>query len=97
MYDASGQRVNEALEYGAPINPTTVRQYSEDELPIIEPGVNTIGPAVETEATERAIGHGRTGQVQPSEGTAGGANADDEGVKTPEALGRTKDTKRYQS
>ena len=94
MYDASGQRVNEALEYGAPINPTTIRQHSEDELPIIEPGVNTISPAVETKAAERAIGRERTGQIQPGTSASVTADTNDDDVKTPEALGNTRDAER---
>jgi uncharacterized membrane protein len=94
MYDGSGQLVNEAEEYGAPINPTTVRRYGEDEMPIIEPGANTINPVVEDIATERAIGTGRAGQVQPNERTSVTADTSDEDVKTPEELGSTNDTKR---
>jgi uncharacterized membrane protein len=97
MYDASGQRVNEALEYGAPSNPTTVRRYSEDELPIIEPGANTISPAVETKAAESTIGSGRAGQIQPGVSASVTADTNDEDVKTPETLGSTKDAKRRQS
>jgi uncharacterized membrane protein len=92
MYDASGQRVNESLEYGAPSNPTTTRRYSEDELPILEPGANTISPAVGTKAAEQAIGQGRAGQVQPSVSASVAADTNDEEVKTPEALGNTKGT-----
>ena len=66
MYDGSGQPVNEAEEYGAPINPTTVRRDSEDAMPIIEPGASTISPVVETTATDSAIRAGRAGQVQPT-------------------------------
>lgn len=94
MYDSSGQRVNEALEYGAPINPTTVRRDNQGELPIIEPGANTSSPAVETKATDSAIGQGRAGQVQPGVSASATADANDEDVKTPEALGNTRDTER---
>jgi len=97
MYDGSGQPVNEAEEYGAPINPTTVRRYSEDEMPIIEPGASMISPVVETTAAERAVGTRRTGQVQPSTSTSVTADTSDEDVKTPEELGDTKETKRHQS
>jgi len=97
MYDGSGQRVNEAEEYGAPINPTTVRRYGEDEMPIIEPGANTINPVVEDIATERAIGTGRAGQVQPNVRTSVTADTSDEDVKTPEELGSTNDAARRRS
>jgi uncharacterized membrane protein len=96
MYDASGQRVNEALEYGAPINPTTVRRDSQDEMPIIEPHANTISPAVETKATDSAIGSGRTSQVQPGVSASDTADISAEDVKTPEALGSTTDAERRQ-
>ena len=97
MYDGSGQPVNEAEEYGAPINPTTVRRYSEDEMPIIEPGASIINPVVETTATDRAIGTGRTGQVQPGTSTAVTADTSDEEMKTPEDLGSTNDAARHRS
>ena len=90
MYDDRGQRMNETAEYGAPSNPTTGRRYSEDELPIIEPGANTLSPAVELEAAEGALGNGRTGQVQPGVSTAVTADTNDEDVKMPEALSDTK-------
>jgi uncharacterized membrane protein len=93
MYDASGQRVNEAIEYGAPINPTTVRRYDEDELPLIEPGTNTISPAVETTTAERTTGRERTGQVHPGSSASVTADTNDEDVKTPEALTDTSSTK----
>jgi len=89
MYDDRGQRVNEALEYGAPINPTTSRRYSDDELPIIEPGANTLGPTAESRAANNAFEHGRAGQLQPSASTTIPADTSDEDVKTPEALGDT--------
>jgi len=91
MYDGSGQPVNEAEEYGAPINPTTVRRYSEDEMPIIEPGASMVSPIVETTAADRAVGAGRSGQVQPSTSTSITADTSDEDVKTPEELGSTND------
>jgi len=86
MYDASGQRVNEAEEYGTPINPTTVRRDDRDQLPIIEASANTLNPAVETKATERAIGQGHTGQTEPGVSAPVTADTSDEDVKTPEAL-----------
>jgi uncharacterized membrane protein len=86
MYDASGQPVSEAEEYGAPINPTTVRRDDRDQLPIIEAGANTLSPVVETKATERAIGQERTGQTQPGLSAPVTADTIDEDVKTPEAL-----------
>jgi uncharacterized membrane protein len=97
MYDDSGQRVNEALEYGAPINPTTVRRDSEDEMPIIEPGASTISPVVETKAADSALGTGRVGQVQPGVSASITADTGAEDVKTPEALGSAKDAERRQS
>jgi len=97
MYDGSGQRVNEALEYGAPANPTTVRRNDADELPLIEPGANTNGPAVETRTADSALGSGHTGQIQPSVSTSVTADTGDEDVKTPEALGSTKDAGRRPS
>jgi len=97
MYDASGQRVSEAVEYGAPANPTTAH-HEIDNIPPIERGANMANPTIEGQsALDSTLGIGRAGQVQPSEGTAGLANADREGVKTPEALGSTKDTKSHQS
>ena len=97
MYDGSGQPVNEAEEYGAPINPTTVRRDSEDAMPIIEPGASTISPVVETTATDSAIRAGRAGQVQPGVSTSVTADTSDEDVKTPEALGSAKDAEQRQS
>jgi hypothetical protein len=90
MYDASGQRVNETIEYGAPINPTTVQRYGEADLPLVEPATNTISPAVATKAGETTIGHGRAGQVHPGASASVTADTNDEDVKTPEALGDTK-------
>jgi len=97
MYDDSGQPVNEAAEYGAPSNPTTVRRYSDDEMPIVEPGANTISPVVETTAADRTIGSGRAGQVQPGTSTSAAADTSDEGLKTPEELGSTNDAKPHRS
>ncbi len=91
MYDQSGQRVNEALEYGAPINPTTVRRDSEDNMPIIEPGAGMISPVVEAKAAASTIGKGRAGQIQPGVSASVTADTSDEDVKTPEALGSTTD------
>jgi len=48
-------------------------------------------------AVDSSFGTGRAGQVQPSESAAGMADANREGVKTPEALGSTKDAERHQS
>ena len=90
MYDASGQRVNEALEYGAPANPTTGRRGIYD-IPPVERGANMSNPTIEGQpAINSTLGIGRAGQVQPSVNPAGQAAADHEGVKTPEALGDTK-------
>jgi uncharacterized membrane protein len=89
MYDGNGQAVDEAAEYGGPVNPTTVRRYSEDEMPIIEPGANTVNPVVEDIATDTAIGTGRAGQVQPNIRTSVTADTSDESVKTPEELSGT--------
>jgi len=97
MYDGSGQLVNEAAEYGAPINPTTVRRYSEDEMPIIEPGANMISPVVETTAAERATGTGRTAPIPPGTSTSTTGDSNDEDLKTPEELGSTNDTSRHNS
>jgi len=93
MYDGSGQPVNASEEYGAPLNPTTVRPYSEDEMPIIEPGANIISPVVETTAAERTTGTGRTTPVQPSTSTSVASDSNDEDLKTPEQLGSTNETK----
>jgi uncharacterized membrane protein len=97
MYDGSGQRVNEGAEYGTPSNPTTARRYSDDELPIVEPGANTISPAVEKTAADSAIGTGRAGQVQPGTSTSVTADTSDQDVKTPEELGNTNDADRRRS
>jgi uncharacterized membrane protein len=91
MYDASGQRVNETLEYGAPANPTTGRRGIYD-IPPVERGANMSNPSIEGRpAIDTTLGSGRAGQVQPSEGTVGLDDASGQGVKTPEALGSTKD------
>lgn len=92
MYDDSGQRVNEALEYGAPANPTTGRRGIYD-MPTVDRGANMSNPTIEGQpAVDSSFGTGRAGQVQPSESAAGR-----EGVKTPEALGNTKDAEQRQS
>jgi len=97
MYDDSGQRVNEALEYGAPANPTTGRRGIYD-IPPVERGANMSSLAIEGQpAIDSALGTGRAGQVQPSESASPIADASREGAKTPEALGSTKDTERRQS
>jgi uncharacterized membrane protein len=94
MYDESGQRVNEAVEYGAPANPTTGRRGIYD-LPPIDRAADLSRPTVADHAAdEAAVGTGRAGQVQPR---ASGAGVEDVGtgqVKTPEALGDTEDTSR---
>jgi len=89
MYDASGQAVNEAEEYGAPINSTTVNRNSDEiAIPIIEPGGN-MSPVIETTAAnDRAFGAGRGGQVEPREDGDDGV-AD---VLTPETLGANEGT-----
>jgi len=97
MYDSSGQPVNEAIEYGAPINPTTVRRDIEDAMPIIEPGASMISPVVETTAADSAFGNSRTGQVQPGTSASVTADTSDEDVKTPEELGSTNDAERRRS
>jgi uncharacterized membrane protein len=86
MYDDSGQRVSEALEYGTPANPTTSRRGIYD-LPTVERGANMSNPTIaDKPAVDRSIGSGRAGQVEPRE----------TGVTTPEALGSTKDAERRQ-
>jgi uncharacterized membrane protein len=97
MYDASGQPVNEALEYGAPINPTTVQRDSQTSVPIAEPGAGMLSPAVETKVSDSGIGKGRAGQIQPGVSASVTADTNDEDVKTPEALGSTKDAQRHDS
>ena len=37
---------------------------SFEELPIIEPGANTLGPAAESRAADNAFEHGRAGQLR---------------------------------
>jgi len=87
MYDDSGQRVSEALEYGTPANPTTSRRGIYD-LPTVERGANMSNPTIaDKPAVDRSIGSGRAGQVEPRE----------TGVTTPEALGNTKDAERRRS
>jgi len=96
MYDGSGQRVNEALEYGAPANPTTgpAGRRGIYDIPPIERGANTLSPSIEGHtAIDSTLGIGRAGQVQPSEGTPGLDDTSREGVKTPEALGNSKDSR----
>jgi uncharacterized membrane protein len=93
MYDGSGQPVNEAEEYAAPLDPTTVRRDSEDAMPIIEPGGNTISPVVEVTAADSAIEAGRADKLQPGASTSRTANTNDEDVKTPETLGSTTNAK----
>ena len=96
MYDDRGQPVNEALEYGVPINPTTVRRYSEDEMPIVEPGGNTSGPVLEARAADSTFGNRRTGRVQSGANVSDTADTGDEDVQTPEALGSTRDAEHRQ-
>jgi uncharacterized membrane protein len=97
MYDDSGRRVSEALEYGTPANPTTGRRGIYD-MPTVERGANTSGPTIEGKpAIDSTVGIGRAGQVQPSESESSMADTSREGVKTPEALGGTKDAERRRS
>jgi len=94
MYDASGQRVNEAVEYGAPANPTTGRRGIYD-MPPVDRGANMSNPTVEGRpAIDSTLGTGRAGQVQASEGAPGLDDASREGAKMPEALGSTKEAER---
>jgi uncharacterized membrane protein len=94
MYDSSGQRVNEALEYGAPANPTTGRRGIYD-MPTVERGANMSNPTVEGQPElDSALGSGRAGQVQPNASASATADDSHEGVKTPETFGSTKDANR---
>ncbi len=96
MYDGSGRPVSEAEEYGAPINPTTVRRDSADAMPIIEPGANLVNPVIEGQpAIDSTLGIERGNQAQPSKDGTGITDTSHEGVKTPEALGSTKDAQRH--
>jgi len=92
MRDDSGREVNEAVEYGAPINPTTVSRGIYD-LPAVDRDSDMVTPTV----TDRPIvdslgGTARAGQVQPRESGPGATGSED--VTRPEALGSTDDTKR---
>jgi uncharacterized membrane protein len=97
MYDDSGRRVSEELEYGAPVNPTTTRRGIYD-MPAIDREPNTVHTTVEGRpATDTSIGTGRAGQVQPRESGSGAIDASSQGVTTPEALGDTTDSERRRS
>jgi uncharacterized membrane protein len=94
MRDESGRQVNEAIEYGAPANPTTVQRGIYD-MPTVDRGSNTANPTIEGQpAIDSLRGTARAGQVQPRESGSGVVDASREGVTTPEALGETGETKR---
>jgi uncharacterized membrane protein len=94
MHDDSGRQVNEAVEYGAPANPTTVRRGIYD-MPAVDRGSNLSSPTVEGQPTIDSLSTtARAGQVQPRESGSGTVDSSHEGVTTPEALGNTEDTKR---
>lgn len=63
-YDAGGQPVNQALEYGAPTNPTTVDREQRSAVPL-EPTANGLEPVIEdTARTAGTIGVGRAAAVE---------------------------------
>jgi uncharacterized membrane protein len=93
-YDDSGRRVSEELEYGAPSTPTTARHGIYD-MPAVERGANMANPTVEGQPLAgSAIGTGRVGQVQPRETETETVDSSRTGIKTPEALGSTDETRR---
>jgi uncharacterized membrane protein len=94
MYDDSGRRVNDQIEYGAPANPTTI-QHGIYDLPTVDHAPNLSGPIVEDQSLAGgSVGTSRAGQVQPRESDTGVADTSRQSVTTPEALGSTKDTER---
>jgi uncharacterized membrane protein len=94
MRDESGHEVNQAVEYGAPVNPTTVRRGIYD-MPAVDRGSNMTSPIVEGQPTADSLSTTtRAGQVQPRESGSGTVGDSHAGVTTPEALGDTGETKR---
>jgi uncharacterized membrane protein len=94
MHDDSGRPVSEAIEYGAPANPTTTRRGIYD-MPVVERGSNLASPTVEGQPGVDSLSTtARAGQVQPRESGSGAVDASREGVTTPEALGSTDEAKR---
>lgn len=82
-YDASGQAVNQAVEYGVP-NPVTVER-DPLTIPTVAPAPNSPQPVIEnTPTTSAPVGVGRASQVPPY---TDAPNIDIEPVKTPESLG----------
>jgi uncharacterized membrane protein len=87
-YDASGQRVSMAEEYGQPSDPTTVSRRGVYDLPQIDRPGNMVQPLVEAEPTiDEPVAAGRAHAVEPRHS---GTYADDdrpEDVLRPEAMG----------
>jgi hypothetical protein len=97
MYDDSGRRVNDEIEYGAPLNPTT-RRRGIYEWPDIERSPSTVEPAIEggpaaTTSTRAAP----VGQVAPPESGSGVVDSSHAGLATPEALDTTSEAERRRS
>ena len=94
LRDESGHEVNQAVEYGTPVNPTTVRRGIYD-MPAVDRGSNMTSPIVEGQPTIDSLSTTtRAGQVQPRESGSGTVAGSHEGVTTPEALGDTGETRR---
>jgi uncharacterized membrane protein len=97
IYDDTGRRVNDEIEYGAPLNPTTHRRGIYD-LPAIERNPSTIEPTIE--GNRAAAGSTRAapiGQVPPRESSSGVVDSTRAGLATPEALDATDDAERRES
>lgn len=82
-HDASGQTVNQAVEYGVP-NPVTVDR-EPFPMPAVDPTPNSPQPVIEDTPTASApVGIGRASQIPPR---TDAPNTGVEQMKTPEALG----------
>jgi uncharacterized membrane protein len=97
MYDDSGRRVNDEIEYGAPLNPTTHRRGIYDR-PAIERNPSTIEPTIEgNPAADSSTRAAPIGQVPPRETNSGVVDASRAGLTTPEALDTTGEAQRRTS
>jgi uncharacterized membrane protein len=97
MYDGSGHRVSDEIEYGAPLNPTT-RPRGIYDWPTIERSPTTIEPTIEgNPATNNSTRAAPVGQVPPRESGSDVIDSGRAGLATPEALGKTGEADQRQS
>ncbi|HEU5103088.1 MAG TPA: hypothetical protein VFU22_28895, partial [Roseiflexaceae bacterium] len=92
LQDGSGRDVSEAMEYGAPPNPTTTRRGIYD-MPPVDRDPDMATPSIEGRPAIDNLNAARAGQVEPRQSGAG-VDSGSKDITTPETLGSTDQTKR---